>query len=202
MVIVGTDGNLSPTYRNLVPTARTHFANSKCFNSPAPNALPKPPFHWTSGKVEKAGLRRSRKVTGGTDSSQISDEDVDCVDDGDESSDSCKKEDEGAEQGYETENGIPETRPNDDLPVSVDQAKEVLAKKCDETEEKDEDEGVGVESTSVEGDEEVSSSSRGTQSPCEGEGAAAAAGLMTTFKRNLLDDFETHNLKLLLKVQS
>lgn len=44
-------GKVSPT-QLLIPTALTHFAGSKCFDAPAPTALPKPPQHWTLGKAE------------------------------------------------------------------------------------------------------------------------------------------------------
>lgn len=44
-------GKLSPTHL-VLPTALTHFAGSKCFDAPAPTALPKPPQHWTLGKAE------------------------------------------------------------------------------------------------------------------------------------------------------
>ncbi|KAH8340268.1 hypothetical protein KR074_010874 [Drosophila pseudoananassae] len=37
----------------LIPTALTHFAGSKCFDAPAPTALPKPPQHWTLSKSEE-----------------------------------------------------------------------------------------------------------------------------------------------------
>lgn len=43
----GMGGKISPQHQ-LVPTALTHFAGSKCFDAPAPTALPKPPQHWTS----------------------------------------------------------------------------------------------------------------------------------------------------------
>ncbi|XP_017058379.1 uncharacterized protein LOC108099391 [Drosophila ficusphila] len=36
----------------LIPTALTHFAGSKCFDAPAPTALPKPPQHWTLSRSE------------------------------------------------------------------------------------------------------------------------------------------------------
>ncbi|XP_016977653.1 putative protein TPRXL [Drosophila rhopaloa] len=36
----------------LIPTALTHFAGSKCFDAPAPTALPKPPQHWTLSMSE------------------------------------------------------------------------------------------------------------------------------------------------------
>ncbi|XP_017073519.1 histone acetyltransferase p300 [Drosophila eugracilis] len=36
----------------LIPTALTHFAGSKCFDAPAPTALPKPPQHWTLTRSE------------------------------------------------------------------------------------------------------------------------------------------------------
>ncbi|CAD6996275.1 neurogenic protein mastermind [Ceratitis capitata] len=45
-------GKISPT-QMLLPTALTHFAGSKCFDAPAPTALPKPPEHWTLGKAER-----------------------------------------------------------------------------------------------------------------------------------------------------
>lgn len=32
----------------LLPSSLTHFASSKCFDAPAPTALPKPPQHWTT----------------------------------------------------------------------------------------------------------------------------------------------------------
>lgn len=32
---------------SLSPTNFTHYAGSKCFEAPAPTALPKPPQHWT-----------------------------------------------------------------------------------------------------------------------------------------------------------
>lgn len=44
-------GKISPQQMQqqhpLIPTALTHFAGSKCFDAPAPTALPKPPQHWT-----------------------------------------------------------------------------------------------------------------------------------------------------------
>lgn len=43
----GVGGKISPQHP-LIPTALTHFAGSKCFDAPAPTALPKPPQHWTS----------------------------------------------------------------------------------------------------------------------------------------------------------
>lgn len=47
-----TGGKISPTIP-LIPTALTHFAGSKCFDAPAPTALPKPPEHWTLNKSEE-----------------------------------------------------------------------------------------------------------------------------------------------------
>lgn len=44
-------GQISPTHL-VLPTALTHFAGSKCFDAPAPTALPKPPQHWTLSKAE------------------------------------------------------------------------------------------------------------------------------------------------------
>lgn len=41
----------------LIPTALTHFAGSKCFDAPAPTALPKPPQHWTLSKSEEKPAR-------------------------------------------------------------------------------------------------------------------------------------------------
>ncbi|XP_023169679.2 uncharacterized protein LOC111598596 [Drosophila hydei] len=43
----GVGGKISPQHP-LIPTALTHFAGSKCFDAPAPTALPKPPQHWTT----------------------------------------------------------------------------------------------------------------------------------------------------------
>ncbi|EDW13856.1 uncharacterized protein LOC6572253 [Drosophila mojavensis] len=43
----GVGGKISPQHQ-LIPNALTHFAGSKCFDAPAPTALPKPPQHWTS----------------------------------------------------------------------------------------------------------------------------------------------------------
>lgn len=48
----GSGGKISPTIP-LIPTALTHFAGSKCFDAPAPTALPKPPEHWTLNKSEE-----------------------------------------------------------------------------------------------------------------------------------------------------
>lgn len=48
LLCVGS-GMISPTHP-LIPTALTHFAGSKCFDAPAPTALPKPPEHWTGAK--------------------------------------------------------------------------------------------------------------------------------------------------------
>lgn len=48
---LGGGGKISPTHPS-IPTALTHFAGSKCFDAPAPTALPKPPQHWTLSKSE------------------------------------------------------------------------------------------------------------------------------------------------------
>jgi len=48
----GIGGKISPQHA-LIPTALTHFAGSKCFDAPAPTALPKPPQHWTLSKSEE-----------------------------------------------------------------------------------------------------------------------------------------------------
>ncbi|KAH8403455.1 hypothetical protein KR215_010625 [Drosophila sulfurigaster] len=48
----GAGGKISPQ-QHLIPTALTHFAGSKCFDAPAPTALPKPPQHWTLTKSEE-----------------------------------------------------------------------------------------------------------------------------------------------------
>ncbi|KAH8307661.1 hypothetical protein KR044_007747 [Drosophila immigrans] len=48
----GAGGKISPQH-HLIPTALTHFAGSKCFDAPAPTALPKPPQHWTLTKSEE-----------------------------------------------------------------------------------------------------------------------------------------------------
>lgn len=49
-------GKISPQHQMqqhpLIPTALTHFAGSKCFDAPAPTALPKPPQHWTLSRSE------------------------------------------------------------------------------------------------------------------------------------------------------
>ncbi|KAH8294606.1 hypothetical protein KR018_000161 [Drosophila ironensis] len=54
-------GKVSPQLihqqHQLIPTALTHFAGSKCFDAPAPTALPKPPQHWTLSKSEEKQIR-------------------------------------------------------------------------------------------------------------------------------------------------
>lgn len=102
---------LSPTAP--IPTNLTHFAGSKCFDAPAPTALPKPPQHWT--------------MAGGNSTGAIS--------------------------------------------------------------------GTKLKEAAVAGHGLLAL-------PSGGCGARGGAFGMNSWKRNLLDDFDTHNLKLLLNVQS
>ncbi|BFF89452.1 uncharacterized protein DMAD_08210 [Drosophila madeirensis] len=50
---IGAFGASPQQQHPLIPTALTHFAGSKCFDAPAPTALPKPPQHWTLCKSEE-----------------------------------------------------------------------------------------------------------------------------------------------------
>nr|ACN94738.1 GA22058 [Drosophila miranda] len=50
---IGAFGASPQQQHPLIPTALTHFAGSKCFDAPAPTALPKPPQHWTLSKSEE-----------------------------------------------------------------------------------------------------------------------------------------------------
>lgn len=43
------------------PPNFSHFASSKCYDAPAPTALPKPPRHWTSCAAEAASENGSKK---------------------------------------------------------------------------------------------------------------------------------------------
>ncbi|KAH8248300.1 hypothetical protein KR038_010542 [Drosophila bunnanda] len=46
----------------LIPTALTHFAGSKCFDAPAPTALPKPPQHWTRSEEKLSSVSMSMSL--------------------------------------------------------------------------------------------------------------------------------------------
>ena len=46
----------SPGGYSLSPPNLTHFAGSKCYDAPAPTALPRPPRHWTTSNIEITSL--------------------------------------------------------------------------------------------------------------------------------------------------
>lgn len=43
------------------PTNLSHYAGSKCFDAPAPTALPKPPQHWTELTSKTSGILSSKR---------------------------------------------------------------------------------------------------------------------------------------------
>lgn len=43
------------------PPNFSYFAGSKCYDAPAPNALPKPPSHWTTCATEVTVIEKSKK---------------------------------------------------------------------------------------------------------------------------------------------
>lgn len=44
------------------PPNFSHFAGSKCYDAPAPHALPKPPSHWTSCASEMNAMDKSKRL--------------------------------------------------------------------------------------------------------------------------------------------
>lgn len=44
------------------PPNFSHFAGSKCYDAPAPHALPKPPSHWTTCASEVSALDKSKRL--------------------------------------------------------------------------------------------------------------------------------------------
>lgn len=66
--VVGSCGRKTKNNRGAVhvlgsspPTNLTHYAGSKCFDAPAPTALPKPPQHWTEITSKTSSILSSKR---------------------------------------------------------------------------------------------------------------------------------------------
>lgn len=197
LMMLGNNGKISPLYQQMVPTALTHFANSKCFDSPAPNTLPKPPDHWktsrdsTKSTTTNNEQKRRRRVTGGTDSQESEDVEKELREE--ETVETIGNDANNQKSIYQRRHHQEDHKIFfEELKSKYDHhhSKELLEQMFARAKRGKINEGVG-ESASVK--QEVGG----------GWGFLRHGGLpMRSSKRNLLDDFETYNLKLLLKVQS